>query len=210
LSAGWTTAQDINEAGQIVGDGVNAANQWRGIIWEGAVVTELAALSSPSPASRAFAISDAGQVVGASYAPDTDAQPAGDHAVRWTLSASPYHFSGFLQPVDNPGLAAPFVVNRAKAGSAIPVKFSLGGDRGLRIFADGYPKAVSYDCSSTATLDAIEQTLADASSSLKYDAATDQYTYVWKTDKALAGKCRKLVLGLSDGSPHYALFNFAR
>ena len=49
-----------------------------------------------------------------------------------------YNWSGFFPPVDNlPAL------NSVKAGSAIPVKFSLGGDKGLNIFAAGYPKSVS-------------------------------------------------------------------
>jgi hypothetical protein len=38
--------------------------------------------------------------------------------------ASRYTFTGFFSPVDNPP-----TVNVAKAGSAIPVKFSLGGNR---------------------------------------------------------------------------------
>ena len=45
-----------------------------------------------------------------------------------------FNWSGFFQPVDNlPAL------NVVKAGSAIPVKFSLGGNKGLNIFAAGYP-----------------------------------------------------------------------
>src|SRR5262249_27214781 len=45
-----------------------------------------------------------------------------------------YTFSGFFQPVDN----LP-TVNSVKAGSAIPVKFSLDGNQGLNIFAAGSP-----------------------------------------------------------------------
>jgi hypothetical protein len=37
-----------------------------------------------------------------------------------------------------------------------------------------------------------------------YDAAADQYTFVWKTDKAWAGTCRWLTLRLADGSVHPA------
>lgn len=37
---------------------------------------------------------------------------------------SKYHFSGFFSPVDSMP-----VINLAKAGSAIPVKFSLGGNQ---------------------------------------------------------------------------------
>ena len=42
------------------------------------------------------------------------------------------NFSGFLPPIANPPAA-----NSSKAGSAVPVKFSLGGDKGMNIFAAG-------------------------------------------------------------------------
>jgi hypothetical protein len=47
-------------------------------------------------------------------------------------------------------------------------------------------------------------------SSLSYDPASGQYTYVWKTDKAWAGKCVKFDLGLNDGSSHIALMQFTK
>jgi CheY-like chemotaxis protein len=37
-------------------------------------------------------------------------------------------------------------------------------------------------------------------SNLTYDASSDTYTYIWKTDKAWKGTCRQFVLGLKDGS----------
>ena len=115
-----------------------------------------------------------------------------------------YAFSGFMPPVDN----AP-MVNTVKAGSAIPVKFSLGADLGLDIFMTGSPKAVSYTCDGAAT-DAIEQTVSSTASALTYSAATGQYTYVWKTDKSWGGGCRRLELSLKDGSTQVALFHFSR
>jgi hypothetical protein len=45
---------------------------------------------------------------------------------------------------------------------------------------------------------------------LTYDAATDRYTYTWKTDKAWAMSCRKLTMRLSDNSDHVAYFNFTK
>jgi hypothetical protein len=62
-------------------------------------------------------------------------------------------------------------------------------------------------CGSTAE-DAIEETVTTGSNSLLYDAITDQYSYVWKTDKAWAGTCRTLVIKLSDGTYHRANFKF--
>src|SRR5918992_1608523 len=112
-----------------------------------------------------------------------------------------YAFEGFLAPVDNQP-----TVNTAKAGRAIPVKFRLGGDHGLDVLDDGYPLVRSLDCDSGATLAAIETTVTAGGSSLQYDALTDTYTYVWKTDQAWAGSCRRLVVGLDDGSRHEADF----
>jgi hypothetical protein len=119
-----------------------------------------------------------------------------------------YDFTGFFQPVDNPGPGPEYVYNTVKAGSAIPVKFSLAGDQGLEIFAAGYPASQRVVDVSGANTDAIEQTVTAGNSSLSYDQATDQYTYVWKTEKAWAGQSRELIVKLADGSEHTALFKF--
>jgi hypothetical protein len=111
-----------------------------------------------------------------------------------------YNFNGFFQPIDNlPTL------NMMKAGQAVPVKFSLSGYQGLGIFATGYPTSSAVVCGSTSE-DAVEQTSTAGSSSLTYDANTDQYVYIWKTDKAWAGTCRTFVMKLSDGTYHRASF----
>ena len=114
-----------------------------------------------------------------------------------------YNFSGFFQPVDN----LP-TVNVAKAGAAIPVRFSLNGNQGLGIFAAGSPGSKQTACSSSTPLSDVEETVAAGSSSLSYDAGSDQYNYVWKTDGAWAGTCRQFILQLNDGSFHYAKFKF--
>jgi hypothetical protein len=44
--------------------------------------------------------------------------------------------------------------------------------------------------------------------SLSYDATTDTYTYVWKTDRGWGGTCRRLLLKLADGTYHHAEFTF--
>ena len=120
----------------------------------------------------------------------------------WTFGVSEFDFSGFASPVNNPP-----TINTVNAGRAIPVKFSLGGDFGLDIFAEGYPKSRSVVCDTQAPIDEIETTETAGHSSLSYDPATDQYTYVWKTNSDWAG-CRKLVVQLNDGTSHVALFNF--
>jgi hypothetical protein len=115
-----------------------------------------------------------------------------------------YHFTGFFQPVDNPDIC-----NVAKVGSAIPVKFSLDGYQGMSVIASGYPQARPGTCGSNA-IDAIEQTVTAGQSSLNYDPITDQYVYVWKTDKAWAGKAIQLDVLLVDGTHHYARFSFTK
>ncbi|WP_102126511.1 PxKF domain-containing protein [Deinococcus planocerae] len=114
-----------------------------------------------------------------------------------------YPFRGFLQPVDN----LP-TVNTVKAGSSVPVKFSLSGNRGLNILAQGSPKVSVIPCDGSAPADEIEQTLATSSSGLSYDAGTDTYSYTWKTDKSWAGTCRQLNVLLVDGTSHPATFKF--
>ncbi|MCE7985031.1 MAG: hypothetical protein DYG89_27980 [Caldilinea sp. CFX5] len=116
-----------------------------------------------------------------------------------------YTWTGFFQPVDN----LP-TVNTVNAGQGIPVKFSLGGDFGLNIFINGYPKVQTVSCGggSSGSTSPIDETVTAGSSTLQYDATTQSYTYVWKTDKAWAGSCRQLIVKLIDGSEHSALFQF--
>jgi hypothetical protein len=111
-----------------------------------------------------------------------------------------YNFNGFFQPVDNLQ-----TLNSVKAGSTVPVKFSLSGNQGLGIIASGYPASIQVPCDAGPT-DAIEQTVTAGGSSLSYDSVADQYNYVWKTDKAWAGTCRQFVLKLDDGTYHQANF----
>lgn len=115
-----------------------------------------------------------------------------------------YNFTGFFKPIDN----LP-IVNVVKAGQAIPVKFSLGGNMGLAIMAAGYPRSVAMTCAG-GLQDAVEETVTAGSSSLSYDPTTGQYIYVWKSDKAWASTCRQLQVKLADGTYHYANFSFTR
>lgn len=116
-----------------------------------------------------------------------------------------YNFSGFFSPVDN----LP-IWNSVKAGSSIPVKFSLDGYYGLDIFETGYPLSSKISCDLGAPMDIIEETVPAESRSLSYDPITKKYIYVLKTDKAWAGKCRQLSVKLNDGTDHIANFKFLK
>jgi large repetitive protein len=116
-----------------------------------------------------------------------------------------YNWDGFFRPVENDG-----VVNQVKAGSAIPVKFSLHGYWGLTIFANGSPKWVVTTCTTWDMTNAVDETVTAGSSSLSYDATADQYVYVWKTDKAWAVSCRQLNVLFRDGTTYSAKFRFTK
>ena len=112
-----------------------------------------------------------------------------------------YNFTGFFSPVAN----VP-TLNSVNAGKAVPVKFSLSGDKGLNIFAAGNPYSTSLNCSTSDPGVDVTETLNAGGSSLSY--TTDQYTYVWKTESSWVGTCRQLVLTLNDGTVHTAYFKF--
>ncbi|HEY3436302.1 MAG TPA: PxKF domain-containing protein [Actinotalea sp.] len=116
-----------------------------------------------------------------------------------------YDFTGFFRPIDNGG-----VFNVVKAGSAVPVKFSLAGNQGLGILAAGSPKVTAIACPASATLDALEEVSAATTSGLKFDAVADQYNYTWKTASTFAGTCKMLTVTLIDGTSKTALFKFTK
>ncbi|HYF25788.1 MAG TPA: PxKF domain-containing protein [Baekduia sp.] len=131
----------------------------------------------------------------------------GDCSVASTvgLDLLEYDFDGFFQPVD-----AGDVLNAAKAGSAIPVKFSVGADHGLDIMGVGSPTSQPISCDAGAPVDAVEETVTAGSSSLSYDPVAGHYVYVWKSEKAWAGTCRRLTVALADGTAHTARFKFGK
>ncbi len=124
-------------------------------------------------------------------------------AVAETTVSVLFNWTGFFAPIDNPP-----AINLVKAGSAVPVKFSLNGDKGLAIFANGYPLSKQIACDTSAEHDEIEQTATPGASGLAYFPDTLQYQYVWKTNKAWSGTCRLLLVKLVDGTVHTAVFRF--
>lgn len=117
-------------------------------------------------------------------------------------SAPQFDFTGFFLPLHNPP-----AVNRVRAGSVVPVKFSLHGNQGLNIFAPGYPQSQRQTCNGR-LMGIPTRTRTAGSIRLVYAKRTDQYVYAWKTEKSWAGTCRTLSLQLTDGSTHQALFFF--
>jgi hypothetical protein len=120
-----------------------------------------------------------------------------------SLTLKIFNFTGFFDPVRNPP-----AFNQVKAGRAVPIKFSLDGDRGMDIFAAGYPRSEVISCEDADSVNNIAKTLSDSTSSLNYDSTAKQYNYVWKTDKSWSGTCRQLIVGLVDGESYMLNFTF--
>ena len=125
-----------------------------------------------------------------------------DTKVR-TVQVLPYNFTGFFSPIDNPP-----AFNEMKAGQAAPVKFSLGGNQGLNIFAAGSPSSVQISCATNDPILPVEETETAGQSSLSYDSTSNQYKYTWKTESSWKNTCRQLTVTLRDGTVHVAKFKF--
>jgi hypothetical protein len=133
----------------------------------------------------------------------TDASGPSDSATGSFTVRPLYAFDGFFSPVDNPP-----TFNVVKAGSVVPVRFSLGGDYGLDVFAADSPWSGKVPTNPGAPLDSIEETVTAGSSGLSYAEGTGRYTYVWKTSKNWAGTSRQLVVKFKDGTKGEANFAF--
>ena len=108
-------------------------------------------------------------------------------------------FTGFV------GMSNPPAFNGAKAGTAVPIKFNLGANRGLSIFATGYPKVGTVPCNSP-NANPTGLVVAD-SNGLKIDTKNNQYTWDWRTG-SWTGTCRALIVRFADGTEKKLLFKF--
>lgn len=130
---------------------------------------------------------------------------AGNTGTRTVSYRVVWPFSNFVGSVD----PLP-TLNATKAGGVIPVRFSLGGDRGLGILAAGYPVSAQIGCDLSSPVDLVEETASSpGANTLSYDAATGQYAYNWKTNKAWKNTCRQLTFKLTDGAGYQANFRFS-
>ena len=100
-------------------------------------------------------------------------------------------FQGFLGPIHQGSVV--------RAGDAIPIVFSLGGDRGLDVLAAGSPSSVQTDCEHPGAPTGGDPAASKLDSGLIFHSWTGHYVFLWQTPKAWAGTCRTFVLGLRDG-----------
>jgi hypothetical protein len=114
-----------------------------------------------------------------------------------------YDFSGFVAPVANPP-----GVNVGHAGRTYPLKWQLTNASGQYISALSAVSSVSYQslsCSSLSSTSSDSITSTTGGTSLRYDAAANQYVYNWETPSAPG--CYRLNLTLNSGQVFNANFN---
>lgn len=116
-----------------------------------------------------------------------------------------YSFIGFLQPIDN----LP-VINEAKAGKTIPVKWQLKDANGNYVSDLGSMVSLlsgPIACDAAPTTIVEEQLSSPGSTVFRYDSTANQFVFNWQSASNWKG-CRLLQLTLSDGTQQYAKFNF--
>ena len=188
-----------------------------------------ATLPLNSSATSSFACSDPGGVSGCLGAVDAGSgQPSGSLIPTGTLGQHTLtvtatdlsgnttrktvtyfvvaNFSGFKPPVDNPP-----VVNIVKAGSTVPIKWSLQDAAGNYIRSLSTVTSISstaIKCAAAAT-DPDPDTVPSGLAGLKYDTTAEQFIFNWQTQKSWSGTCRRFTLGLvGNGVLQYADFQF--
>jgi len=129
------------------------------------------------------------------------------HASQWVFgtkqSAQPaFTFQGFKKPI----LASP-ELNKNEAGSAIPVKFSLGGDYGLDVLTADSPTSQKVNCTTLQPKGDETPAVAANKKDLKING-NDYYRYDWKTLKSWSGTCRELKFTFTTGETASAFFKF--
>jgi hypothetical protein len=116
-----------------------------------------------------------------------------------------YAFAGFFSPVENQPL-----VNEARAGQAIPLKWAITDAGGAGI-ADptSFIGVTSYatDCREVegSPASVVEEYTADDSGLVSL--GDGRWQFDWKTPRSYAGQCRVLTLSLQ-GSTHHAVVRF--
>jgi hypothetical protein len=88
------------------------------------------------------------------------------------------------------------------------VRFRLGGNRGLNIFAPGYPALTTTTCPPGAPSGDVDETIsASGPAILLYIPLIQNYLYIWKTPTNWPrNECRLLTMKLIDGTTHSAIF----
>jgi hypothetical protein len=95
------------------------------------------------------------------------------------------------------------------AGVPVPIRFELGGNKGLEVVEDGWPQVAEVDCDFTEEPESGEPARHPRwFKELVYRKRKQRYVFLWKTDRDWAGTCRQFMLRLKDGTVKRADFEF--
>jgi hypothetical protein len=110
--------------------------------------------------------------------------------------------SGFYQPIDMNG-----IVNNAKRGSVVPVKFEIFGANGVEMTDTAVVRSITYKGSNVCTTSSSDdiETYAASTAALRYDLTGGQFIQNWKAPST-AG-CYALTMTTTDGQSLTAIFN---
>ncbi len=116
-----------------------------------------------------------------------------------------YDFYGFSSPVDNNG-----VVNSAKAGQTIPLKWRLLDAAGTPVtnLSSAQVTVQSFACALGSAVDQLEE-YATGSSGFQ-NLGDGYYQFNWKTPTSYAKSCKTVHLDLGEGATRTALFQFVK
>jgi hypothetical protein len=164
-------------------------------------------VSDATSGALASPISDAADTssVGAKTVSLTGYDNAGNSKNEGCAYTVGYKFVGFTSPVDNP-----MVLNKAKAGQAIPLKWRLldANDDPVGNLSSVSATVASLSCSLATTADALEE-YATGSSGLQ-NLGNGYYQWNWKSPTSYANSCKTFKLDLGEASPRTALFQFTK
>ena len=158
--------------------------------------------SDPSGVDGACTVTGYSSAVGPHTLTATARDTVGNVATEYrNYDVLPWNLQGFYQPVD-----LNEVYNTVKGGSTVPLKFEVFA--GSNELTDPiHLKSLTYlivACNAGTPTDEIESTITE-STGLRYDAASGQFIYNWKTPKN-PGVCYRLTLTADDGSTLVAFF----
>jgi probable HAF family extracellular repeat protein len=198
LGGNESVATGLNAQGDVVGSSKTGTGATHAFFWSSSDgmedVTDVTSFSSVRK------LNDDLQTLSGEVFPSG---PAPISAFIITLElGQPWPFSGFANPIKD----AP-AWNAVTAGSEVIVRFGLGGDRGLGIFAPGSPSTTPVSCATGAAIGSASA-ISASDFELRYQKGPDRYMLRWSTDRAWSRSCRQLTLVLDDGSTHVALFSF--
>jgi uncharacterized repeat protein (TIGR01451 family) len=140
----------------------------------------------------------------------------GTHVITWSTTDSHGNVGTAFQTIvlryAFGGLAAPIQVlpatNSAAAGATVPVKWSISDGSGgfIRDLTVVAALRFSETACDASTVENSVPTETAGSSGLRYDEATEQFVYNWRTNRSQSGRCYMFILELTDGTQQLARF----